>query len=118
MDILNPLALQCTDVDDDTVVLSLTGELEFTTADRLRGVAKAMLAHGVSRIIVDLERVTFIDSAGMAALVWLYKQMRVRGQVCLVDPKAAHMPAFELLQLTRLMAVYPSVEIALAETES
>jgi anti-sigma B factor antagonist len=50
------------------VIVAVTGEVDISTVTRLRECLSG-LADGGQTLIVDLNRVTFIDSAGLGALV-------------------------------------------------
>lgn len=62
------------------VVVTVRGDLDAATAPRLRSVLSDLIdAEGVRCLVVDLEGLTFIDSAGIYALVQALKQVRSRG---------------------------------------
>ena len=50
------------------VIAAVTGEIDISTLDQLREYLFELADHGAT-LIVDLNRVTFIDSAGLGALV-------------------------------------------------
>jgi anti-sigma B factor antagonist len=103
-------------VDARSAVLHLKGELELFTVRQVQIQAEEYAEDGVRRVVIDLEGVNFIDSAGICTIIRLYKQFRNSGTMCLVDPMARHRPALDLIQLTRLIPVYGNVASALAET--
>jgi anti-anti-sigma factor len=51
--------------------LILSGELDIATAPQVEAAARAMLAQGVSRLVIDLRELTFIDSSGLRMLILL-----------------------------------------------
>ncbi len=63
----------------ETVIVSLNERIDAFNAPTLRGVFDNLLAEGHQDFIVDLRAVTFLDSAGMAALVTLLKRARSKG---------------------------------------
>jgi len=52
-----------------SVALRLEGELDIATAPRLRSMLAEEQGAGAELIVVDLERVTFMDSSGLHALI-------------------------------------------------
>ena len=57
-----------------TVVLTLDGEFDITSRDELEHAAVAAVsAVGTGRVVVDLGRVTFIDSEAVAAIIVGYQ---------------------------------------------
>ncbi|MFE0592770.1 STAS domain-containing protein [Micromonospora echinospora] len=55
--------------DGGGVRLCLAGELDLSTAPRLTTAIDGLLADGQVRILVDLDRLTFCDSTGIAAFL-------------------------------------------------
>lgn len=114
--ILRPqLTLAWERVDEGSAVIRLKGELELFTETQFRGVVEEMLAQGVRWVAVDLSEVSFVDSAGISAIIWLRKRFPGAGSVCLLDPDARHVAAMDAIQLNRIVPVYPTVQIARAE---
>jgi anti-anti-sigma factor len=58
---------------DGTAILSLRGELDLLCRDELADTAIGLLGEGVL-VIADLGGVTFVDSAGLSALVRARKE--------------------------------------------
>jgi len=90
---------------DDLVLLDLRGRLILgqETAD-LRGRLGRLLDSGHLRIILKLEGVSYIDSAGLSALIACYTSARKRGG----DLKLTHLTTRvrDLMQITRLSTVF------------
>ena len=90
-------------------IIEVVGRLEAATVPDLRKQQEELLNNGVKMFIVDLSQTTFMDSAGLSALVTLLKQVRlVNGEVALVKP--AEPAAFRILQLTRFDKVFNLVD--------
>ncbi|HTA05686.1 MAG TPA: STAS domain-containing protein [Solirubrobacteraceae bacterium] len=57
--------------DGGTAVVALTGELDVATALRLqRTLARLIADDATSKLTLDLSQLTFIDSSGLAAIVY------------------------------------------------
>jgi anti-sigma B factor antagonist len=87
------------------VVAELTGKIALTDGTQLlRESIHNFLAHGHNYILLDLERVQFIDSAGLGELVRSQATVRSRGgQLKLLRPSAG---VRNLLQMTKLDQVF------------
>ncbi len=98
-----------------TVAIAPIGRIDVFSAPELRNVLDRHLNAGTIRFILDLAAVTFLDSAGMAALVSLLKRARTAGgDVKLVWPREE--AAGRILRLTKFDRVFDmadSVEKAL-----
>jgi anti-anti-sigma factor len=62
----------------DTVV-TVRGDLDFPCADVLRMALTAALDRGPATLTVDVERLTFIDSTGLAVLVHAWRRGQEAG---------------------------------------
>ena len=62
---------------DGQHTLLLSGELDFTSADNLRDRIDAIRPEA-ERIVLDLSGIEFIDSAGLAQLVWAHSEARLK----------------------------------------
>jgi anti-anti-sigma factor len=58
----------------DEAIVSLAGEIDMLTAAKLSATVNDLLADPPSRIVLDLERVTFCDSQGLGTLVVLSRK--------------------------------------------
>jgi len=59
----------------DTTVLSAAGEIDIDTVDLLRTAVADAVQVGTVNLVVDLNQVTYIDSAGLGVLVGTYKRV-------------------------------------------
>src|SRR3954453_269920 len=65
--------------DRERVIVAVGGELDFATAPQLAATVDELLDVGFGRIVVDLRRLTFLDSAGVHPLVSAGDSARRRG---------------------------------------
>jgi anti-sigma B factor antagonist len=66
------------------------------------------------RIVVDLSRVHFMDSAGCGVLLWVHKQIVERGgRLALCGLLSGVRALFEILRLSRVLTICASREDAL-----
>ena len=65
------------------------------------------------RVVIDLRRVNFMDSAGVGALVSILKTLGEDARLPLVSEKSGIRMLIEITRLDRLMPVRPSIEEAL-----
>jgi anti-sigma B factor antagonist len=95
--------------DGDAVVLALGGELDLETAPGLRHRLQEALAERPATVVVDLERLAFLDSTGISVLVEALKQSeRQGGRLLLRRPSPAIHRVLEITGLLELFGLPPA----------
>lgn len=82
----------------DTLRLTLTGELDYTTADELTETVEAHLTEETDHLRLDCAGLTWCDSSGLAAILNLRRTCADAGVRLHLDNRAAHLD--RVLQLT------------------
>ena len=68
-----------TDARRETITVQIEGELDHCSAERVRATLDALLADThVKRLVIDLERLTFMDSAGIDVMLGRYRTLARR----------------------------------------
>lgn len=91
-------------------VVVASGEIDLSTSSALRE-ALTTAAESSDRVVLDLTRVSFLDSTGMGVMVGALNQQRCREEeaLCLVGPVAMVRRVLEITRLSDLFPIYPSV---------
>jgi anti-sigma B factor antagonist len=63
----------------DSCVVTVAGEVDIYTSPALKAALAAAAADGCRTLVVDLERVGFIDSSGLGVLVGALRRAREEG---------------------------------------
>ncbi len=93
-----------TEERDTLAIIAPRGDIDASTAADLQAELDRLLGNAVRYFVLDLAGVGFIDSAGLATLVRLYKRVRIgEGDVRLA---AVPSQVMEVLTLTRLDRVF------------
>jgi anti-sigma B factor antagonist len=95
-------------------VVATPAEIDATNADEVGQTLLAAAGLSAEVLIIDMSGTTFCDSAGMHAIVTLYRQTPVTGtQLRLV---ATHvLRILTLIGADQLIPIYPTLEAALAD---
>lgn len=88
-----------------TRVLKLTGELDSYTSDRLRSISETWIP-GARKVVVNLDKLDYIDSSGLAALVGMWVRARDNGvELVLACRNRRVKQIMEITGLSRLFAL-------------
>ena len=97
-----------------TAVIVAAGEIDLTNAESLRDALLSALNAGAPGLIVDLTATTFLDSAGVTALVRASRRASASGAALRLAVTApAVLRVLSLVGIDQLIPVYPSVVTAL-----
>jgi anti-anti-sigma factor len=98
-----------------TAVVTVAGEVDITNAEGLRDALLSALNAGAPGLVVDMTATTFLDSAGVTALVRASRRAAASGAtVRLAVTAQAVLRVLGIVGLDRLIEVHPSVSAAAA----
>ena len=104
-------------VDNETYVISLTGEVDLYTAPEFKQQLLNVISEGGKDVIVDFTDTTFIDSTTLGVLVGGVKRLRAEdGRLSLVCSDRNITKIFEITGLDRVFTIYTTRDEALAKT--
>lgn len=99
----------------DVLCIRLSGELDQHTADELRDKAAAVIEKNeIRHIVLNLEKLNFMDSSGLGVILGRYKQIKqVHGEmvVCAISPSIQRL--FDMSGLFKIVKMEPTEEFAL-----
>ncbi|MEU1479155.1 STAS domain-containing protein [Streptomyces sp. NPDC005760] len=105
-----------TDADGITV-LGLDGEIDHQSVGGLTRALAAVDASAGHRVVIDLSRVTFMDSSGVNALIAAFQAAEAAGGwVRLVVVRGAVLRTLQLVGLDTVVPFHSTLEEALAPT--
>ena len=100
-------------------VLPLEGDIDLHVSPAVREVLNAVIKKKPKRIVIDLSRVTYIDSAGIAVLILAMQQVEAYGgKFFLSGLQETLRSIFETSRLERVFQIFPDVDAALAASEA
>ena len=105
-----------TRTEGDRTIVEVGGEIDVYTAPRLREQLVDLVADGKYHLVVDMERVDFLDSTGLGVLVGGLKRLRSHdGDLALVCTQHRILKVFEITGLTKVFSIHDSVDAAVGE---
>ncbi len=98
---------------DQTVVLTVSGEVDILSAPQLAEAIHTALATGPAGLVVDLSRVDFLASAGMTVLVTAQADVTPPTRFAVVANGPATSRPIKLMGLDNVLTVYSTLDSAL-----
>ena len=96
-------------------VLTLRGEIDVYTAPRMRQAIVDLVDAGSLNVVIDMDKVDFLDSTGLGVLVEGLKRVRTRGgTLSIVITQDKILKIFDITGLMKAFDVYASVDEAVA----
>lgn len=100
----------------DVVIVKLDGEINFTTANATREMFSKLLQAGEKKILIDFQKVFFIDSAGLAVVIETVQRLsKVNGKLRVFNVNQKVREIFEIVKIHKFIAKDDNRESALGE---
>ena len=100
-------------------VLLLEGDIDLHVSPAVRESLNALIKKKPERIVIDFSRATYIDSAGLAALILAMQEVEAYGgSFFLAGLQETLRSIFETSRLDGIFPIFPDVDAALAASES
>ena len=101
-------------LDEHASVLNVEGELDLAAAPSLKWALTDVLRAGATQLVVDLSRVTFIDSTALGVLVGAHRSLTAGARMAIACRHPDVLNIFELTGLDATFDIFPTFEDALA----
>src|SRR5215831_12013030 len=91
-------------------VLPLEGEIDLHVSPDLTAALNRMIDKKPKKLVIDLSRVTYIDSAGLAALIEGMQKIEAHGgKFALAGLQETVRSIFEIARLDQVFRIFPDV---------
>ena len=98
---------------DGVELVLVEGELDIATASRLISVLNSSVADAIKSVVVDLSRVGFMDSTGLALMINANRRLTLRRKgFAVVCPPGPLRRVFEITDMVDTLHVCPDQESA------
>jgi anti-sigma B factor antagonist len=112
------LAAMRNEVDGEASIVSVEGELDLSTAPRLKWMLVDSLDAGARQLVVDLSRVTFMDSTALGVLVGVNRSLEPGARLAIVGSREKVLQIFEFSGIDSAFAIFPTRDEALAHVRA
>ncbi|WP_413111325.1 STAS domain-containing protein [Thaumasiovibrio sp. DFM-14] len=94
------------------IALALQDEFDAHAAKELEATLTALSQTDMQDIVIDLSNVSFVDSCGIGAIVFLYKRLKSRGKTLrLLNVNGQPRQLFHMLRIDKAIPLISSAEI-------
>lgn len=94
-------------------VVDVAGEIDLFSAPQLKERIAQLIGEGTDRLLVNLEKVGFMDSTGLGVLLGALKRVKERdGSLAIVCPPGPVHRVLTLTGLHKVFSIYESLEDA------
>jgi anti-sigma B factor antagonist len=103
-------------VGPDLGIIRVEGRLNMLTAPELRETVGTAVSAGLTRLVVDLTKVTFMDSSGLGALIGALKTTRTSGGDLRIAGAGEQVSmVLQLSNVDRILKPYANPETAFSD---
>jgi len=103
---------------DGIEVVDVEGEIDIHTAPRLRELLIGLVRQSNYHLVVNMEKVEFLDSTGLGVLVGGLNRVRAHdGSLDLVCTRERILKIFRISGLTKVFGIHQTVDQAIAATK-
>jgi anti-sigma B factor antagonist len=104
---------------DGIEVVDVEGEIDVYTAPRLRELLIDLVNKNNYQLVVNMEKVEFLDSTGLGVLVGGLKRVRAHdGSLDLVCTQERILKIFRITGLTKVFGIHDTVDLAISARKS
>ncbi|MDP2922519.1 MAG: STAS domain-containing protein [Candidatus Omnitrophota bacterium] len=92
--------------NNGVTICNLAGEININSSPKIKKVLTKLIAKKTTKITIDLSRVTYIDSSGLAMLIEMLKNTKLSGgslELSSLTPRIKNI--FEIKKLDRLFDI-------------
>ena len=98
----------------DAIVLDLNGDLSYSNRAALKTAVEQVKNRGCRHLIVNMEQVRFVDSAGLGLLVLVSQSFkRLQAHVSMLKPQSYVREIMSLANIPKMIPIYENENDAL-----
>ena len=98
-------------------VLPLDGEIDLHVSPEVAKSLKSMISNKPKQVVIDLTKVTYLDSSGLAVLIeGMQNVQEYGGKFLLAGVQEEVKHVFDIARLDQVFDIYPDVDTALTAT--
>lgn len=98
----------------DCYIVELSGEIDVYTSPKVKDAIGDLIDRGIYNLVIDLEKVRYIDSTGLGVLIGGLKRVREHGgSVNLVCTNPQIRKIFDITGLVKIFGIFETEDAAM-----
>jgi len=111
--LMGKIDIDCRD-EKEFIIFDLAGQLDIYNSGELEKLIDAYLGRGFDKFIMNLEKVTYLDSSTISAFIHSHQKLHeLGGKLILVHLQGAPKEVFEMAKLHQVFELHPDVKAAI-----
>jgi len=104
-------------IENDTCIVAIEGNIALDGVNEAKAFLRPHLEnHQVRTLVLNFEKVNFIDSSGIGLIVSIFKTMQQKeGKLALTNLSPKNLEIFSITRLNKIFDIYPTEQEALAK---
>ncbi|MDC7239052.1 MAG: anti-sigma factor antagonist [Spirochaetales bacterium] len=86
-------------------IVDIEGEMDLYNAYKLKELVSKMLDKGISHFVINMEKVEYIDSSGIGALIYVSSALKKKSARLVIT--SVHGSVKKVIELTKLTGYFP-----------
>ena len=104
------------EIDNDVLIISADGGIDKQTSKEFVEQILTLIEGGMTKIIIDCKKLTYISSWGIGVLLRLHKRAKTAGgEVKIADVHSRIVDVLNVTHLNKIFGIYPDVNRARLE---
>ena len=104
--LMGKIDIDCRD-EKDTIIIDLSGQLDVYNSHDITLLVDAYRERGFHKFILNLEKVTYLDSSTISVFIHCYQTLKDEGRFVLAGLHGAPKEVFEQAKLHEVFQIFP-----------
>jgi anti-sigma B factor antagonist len=109
--LMGKIDIDCRD-EKDTIIIDLAGQLDVYNSQELNLLVDAYRERGFHKFIMNLEKVTYLDSSTISVFIHCYQMLKEEGRFVLAGLQGSPKEVFDMAKLHDVFEIFPDVTSA------
>ena len=112
LELMGKIDIDCRD-EKDNIIIDLAGQLDMYNSPDLSSLIDAYIEMGFKKFILNLKKVTYIDSSTISTFTQFFQILKEEGRFLSAGLHGAPKEVFELANLHNVFEIFPDVAAAM-----